>query len=346
LRPVVSRYLKIMPFAILVFIQACSSSTPTYYAIPDDYRIIKERESVINKYYPYLKGKVIFIDPGHGGDDRKNMGSLGLAVEADVNLRIGLALRDFLTKVGAVVLMSRDKDETVDLYDRIQIANYSKADIFISIHHNAGSYPYDKAMDYTAAYYHGYEGTYEFEPCNRDIARYIQRDLSFAMGTSGGPDSFDGTYPDCYIIDDVGIAVLREATIPAVLLECAFHSSQFEEKRLIEPEFNTLQAWGIFKGLGRYFEAGVPKIMKLDEKQTETGGFLLTYKLEDVNGIDAASIKVYNNASPIGYNYNADTGELSIMLPAGTEENTVRIICANGKGNHSFPFYDKIKAMR
>lgn len=329
-------------YLIILFIPACSSSIITYYAIPDDYRIIKNRESVINKYYPYLKGRTIFIDPGHGGEDRKNVGSLGLAVEADVNLRVGLALRDLLTKAGAVVIMSRDKDETLDIYERTELANFSKADIFISIHHNASNYPYDKFLNYTATFYHGDESSFSFEPCNKDIARYIQRDLAFAMGNSGGPDSFDGTYPDQYIIPEMGIAVLRDSKIPAVLLECGFHTSPFEEKRLIEPEFNRLQAWGIFKGVGRYFEAGVPEIKFLAKEESNPLNVKLTYQLNDRAGIDTASIKVYLNAIITKHHYDSASRQISLGIPK-TEagKNTIRIICANIKGNHSFPFYDK-----
>ncbi|HEX3074100.1 MAG TPA: N-acetylmuramoyl-L-alanine amidase [Ignavibacteriales bacterium] len=321
---------------------ACSPSVVTYYAIPDDYRIIKNRESVVNKYSHYLKGRIIFIDPGHGGDDRKNVGSLGLAVEADVNLRVGLALRDLLKKAGATVVMSREKDESIDIYERTELANFSKADIFISIHHNATGYPYDRSLNYTATFYHADESSYNFEPCNKDIARYIQRDLAFAMGNSGGPDSFDGTYPDKYIIPEMGIAVLRDAKIPAVLLECGFHSSPFEEKRLIEPEFNQLQAWGIFKGLGRYFEAGVPEIKFISKTVNDSPGSELIYQLKDRTGIDPSSIRVYLNSKPIEYNYDPASGQISLIAPEKTAaENVIRIICANIKGNHSFPFYDK-----
>ncbi|HEX2984496.1 MAG TPA: N-acetylmuramoyl-L-alanine amidase, partial [Ignavibacteriales bacterium] len=235
-----------------------------------------------------------------------------------------------------------EKDESIDIYERTELANFSKADIFISIHHNATGYPYDRSLNYTATFYHADESAYSFEPCNKDIARYIQRDLAFAMGNSGGPDSFDGTYPDQYIIPEMGIAVLRDAKIPAVLLECGFHSSPFEEKRLIEPEFNQLQAWGIFKGLGRYFEAGVPEIKFISKTNNDSLGANLIYQLNDRTGIDPSSIRVYLNSKPIEYNYDPASGQISLSAPEKTAaENVIRIICANIKGNHSFPFYDK-----
>jgi N-acetylmuramoyl-L-alanine amidase len=236
----------------------CGSSV--YYEIPYDLKNEANRTAFMQKYSPYVKDKVIFIDPGHGGSDRKNKGYQDLAVEADVNLNVSLYLRDFLEEAGAVVIMSRIKDETVELKKRPELANRSGADIFLSIHHNAPGTEGDNWTNYTSVYYHSKESEYNYEPSERDLARYIQRDLSYAMRNSGGPGSFDGTYSDYSIYPGEGFAVLRLTEIPAVLVECGFHTNTHEEKRLIIDEFNKIQAWGIFRGLSRYFSAGIPEI--------------------------------------------------------------------------------------
>ncbi len=88
----------------------------------------------------------------------------------------------------------------------------------------------DNWTDYTSTYYHGFDTDYVYEPSERDIARYIQRDLSYAMRNAGGPGSFDGTYSDYAIYPGEGFAVLRNTVIPAVLVECGFHTNTHEEQ--------------------------------------------------------------------------------------------------------------------
>ncbi|MFO7447478.1 MAG: N-acetylmuramoyl-L-alanine amidase, partial [Ignavibacteriaceae bacterium] len=174
----------------------CYSGSEVYYELPAEFRNPEKKKQFIVKYSTYLKGKKIFLDPGHGGSDRRNKGYQGITVEADANLNVALALRDFLLEAGAAVIMSRSTDATVDLKERSYMADRSGADIFLSIHHNAPADSGNNWTNYTATYYHAKETDYEYEPSERDMARYVQRDLAYAMRNSGGPESFDGTYSD------------------------------------------------------------------------------------------------------------------------------------------------------
>lgn len=86
-----------------------------------------------------IRGMTIVLDPGHGGTDP---GALGLAgktgpAEKDVNLANAFAVRDKLTSLGANVVMTRTGDSTLSLDDRMRIIESSKADLFISLHHNS-----------------------------------------------------------------------------------------------------------------------------------------------------------------------------------------------------------------
>ena len=84
-----------------ILFNACGS--PVYYVVPREWTPAAKRDSIIQIYRPALLGRTLFLDPGHGGEDRVNRGPTGDAIEADVNLRVGLALRDFLTAAGARV---------------------------------------------------------------------------------------------------------------------------------------------------------------------------------------------------------------------------------------------------
>ena len=93
-----------------------------------------------------LVGKVIYIDPGHGGKDPGAMYS-GV-MEKDINLEISKILEDKLSKMGAIVYLTRygDYDLSVnhtnnrkrsDLSRRSNIINKAKPDLYLSIHLNA-----------------------------------------------------------------------------------------------------------------------------------------------------------------------------------------------------------------
>ncbi|MEW6512152.1 MAG: N-acetylmuramoyl-L-alanine amidase [Bacteroidota bacterium] len=248
----------------LVLLAGCSS--PVYYVQPREWRTAAAMDSVISLFRPFLAGHTIFMDPGHGGDDRANHGPAYDAIEADVNLRVALALRPLLMRAGANVILSRDKDTTIALADRAPMATRSGAEIFVSLHHNATGSG-DNITNYSSVYYHSRPGLTTFHPANHDLARYIERDMSYAMRNPSPPSSptFDGTLSDFDIYPNSGFAVLRAATMPAVLIEGSFFTHPHEEQRLSLEEFNRIEAWGIFVGLGRYFRAGIPQLALLSD---------------------------------------------------------------------------------
>ena len=94
-----------------------------------------------------LLGRVIYIDPGHGGVDP---GAIYKEIEEeDINLEISLKLRDLLEKNGAIVYLTRDGDYDLsitknrrkrsDLSNRVNMINNSNCDLYLSIHLNSES---------------------------------------------------------------------------------------------------------------------------------------------------------------------------------------------------------------
>ena len=93
---------------------------------------------------PHPKGKrpaeiTVVIDAGHGGHDTGAMSPHGLP-EKDANLRLANAVRNELVKRGYTVVMTREDDTFIELYDRPKVAHGANADLFVSIHHNAPGY--------------------------------------------------------------------------------------------------------------------------------------------------------------------------------------------------------------
>lgn len=79
--------------------------------------------------------KTVVIDPGHGGKDPGAMSDY--VVEKDLVLAVGLLLRDRLEAKGIKVEMTRDDDRFVELEDRAAYAVPSKHNLFVSLHANA-----------------------------------------------------------------------------------------------------------------------------------------------------------------------------------------------------------------
>jgi len=308
-----------------------------YYVHPPDWKDEFKRDSTIAVFREALRDVSVFIDPGHGGEDRAGVGPAGDVVEADVNLRVALHLRDYLKRAGANVFMSRESDITVPLEARAQQANANKVDFFISIHHNATGNPW---TNYTTTMYHSRPGEPGYKPSSHDLARYIQRDLSFVMGNPGPLASFDGTMSDFAIYPGKGFAVLRNTTMTAVLVECSFFTSAYEEQRLKLPEFNEIQAWGIFRGVGKYVRAGIPKLhyvspLVFSERQPR-----IELDVTDQTAILDESIMVFVNDEEQGFAFNRQTGRITVTpyqdLSQGYHH--LRAQVRNSNGNSSAPF--------
>ncbi|MCK5086496.1 MAG: N-acetylmuramoyl-L-alanine amidase, partial [Melioribacteraceae bacterium] len=92
-----------------------------------------------NKTDNPLKGKVVCIDPGHGGTAETDSFRVGPTGEREewINLRVALKLAEMLIEDGAEVILTRSEDESVSLRARAELAINKEADVFVSIHHNA-----------------------------------------------------------------------------------------------------------------------------------------------------------------------------------------------------------------
>ncbi|MCL5058819.1 MAG: N-acetylmuramoyl-L-alanine amidase [Actinobacteria bacterium] len=189
-----------------------------------------------------LAGKVIVIDPGHGGKDPGSKGTSGTQ-EKDITLEISKKLAAMLGQAGALVLLTRDCDmwladpdaphkKRSDLTRRVEIANSNNADAFISIHVN--SFVYDR----------GQRGAQTFsQPGSEEgklLSRYVQDEMSRILGnTKRKPKEID------YFI--------RRSKAPAVIVEVGFLSNPAEEKLLLDPAYQSKVAFAIYGGLVKYF---------------------------------------------------------------------------------------------
>lgn len=204
----------------------------------------------------FLRGVRICLDPGHGGDVGPEFDNSGFKRgptgmrEAEANLRTALKLRDLLREAGAEVLLTRSDDSDVSLSERCHTANQWRADLFLSIHHNAAASP---AANYSSMWYHG-AGTRN--PASVDAARFLSDSIERVIALPAA--KANGIYSDM-LLYRTGLAVLRASEVPAVLAECSFFTNPAEENRLRIPEYNERMAWGLFLGLVDWAANGLPR---------------------------------------------------------------------------------------
>ena len=191
-----------------------------------------------------LSGKIIVIDPGHGGNDAGAIGPTGV-MEKNVTLKVALEVQRLLEAEGAKVVMTRDTDRTVspkgaaasdieELGARCDVANRVNADIFISIH--ADSFTRPEARGTTGYYY-----SKSTSGKGQKLADCIRRNLVEQLGTPSR-----GTQP-------CNFYVVKHTDMPATLIELGFISNKDEEKLLNSDEGVKKAAQAILDGIEDYF---------------------------------------------------------------------------------------------
>ena len=216
----------------IVYINTKSSSVPL--PQPERQQAAEGIESI------RLAGKTICLDPGHGGGDFGASGPTGTR-EKDNTLAIALLLRDRLERNGATVFMTRDSDKAVsfpeastdeELGARVDFANDSGSDLFISIHND--SFTNSTASGTTTFHYGDSESV--------RLAGQVQRCLVEELETKDRGARFASFY------------TIRYTDMPAILVEAAFISNPEEELLLASVDGRCKIADGLFNGIMKYYK--------------------------------------------------------------------------------------------
>lgn len=180
-----------------------------------------------------LAGKVVVVDPGHGGRDTGARHS-GVQ-EKDLALKIGMKTAEAFRRAGVSVVMTRSDDTFVTLQERPAIATRSNAAFFISVHINSNQVANSRSGGMT--FFH------KQDPVCALLAQCIQSEIA---RVSGIPSL--GIWSDTRIYES-GFAVLRRATVPAVLIELGFINHAADRKRLLSGDFQDRVARAIVQGV-------------------------------------------------------------------------------------------------
>ena len=229
------------------------------------------------------KDFVLVIDAGHGGRDAGALGNR--AKEKDINLGVALKLGRMVTnKVpGVKVVYTRDKDVYLTLQERANKANRVEGDLFISIHTNSidKKSPNRKTVAGASTWTLGLHRSKE----NLEVAKrensviYLEDDFSTRY------EGFDPNSTESYIIFELmqnkhmeqsislasdiqnafsssgrvdrgvrqaGFLVLRETSMPSVLVELGYISNRNEERFMSSSKGQEVLAEALYRAFANY----------------------------------------------------------------------------------------------
>ncbi|MDR3163155.1 MAG: N-acetylmuramoyl-L-alanine amidase [Helicobacteraceae bacterium] len=219
---------------------------------------------------------IVAVDAGHGGKDTGAIG-IGKVSEKELVLKVALLTGKKLKERGFKVFLTREEDKYLSLHDRTGLANKVEADLFISIHANAG--PKSKGGDKLE----GVE-TYFLSPARSDRAKEVA-----ALENGVVVDNMEHYSKETFLnflnremvvssnklaidlqrgmlfearkhfakVRDSGVRegpfwVLVGAQMPAVLVEIGYVTHKEDIKRLVSEKYQQALADGIVLGVENY----------------------------------------------------------------------------------------------
>ena len=184
-----------------------------------------------------LLGKKVYLDAGHGGID--SGATYKDILEKDINLEIVLKLEEELSKKGALVYLTREKDEDLasenaryrkrsDLANRALLIEKSDADIFISIHLNS----------YYSSKWSGAQVFYTLKnEKNEALATLLQKKLNENRNYS--------IIENMYMYDRI--------TKTGILIEVGFLSNASDREKLLDDNYQKELVSKIVAGIINYY---------------------------------------------------------------------------------------------
>jgi N-acetylmuramoyl-L-alanine amidase len=172
--------------------------------------------------------RTVVIDPGHGGHD--NGGQWGRVYEKHLALDTAYRLESKLKSLGYQTVMTRRSDYFISLPQRVSTGNsYNGNAIFVSIHYN---YTYKQDVSGLETFYSSNESKRLADCVHGNLinrCRVVDRKVKYAR-----------------------FYVIRNSTLPAILVEGGFVSNSPERDRMKSAYFRESIAQGIVDGIQRY----------------------------------------------------------------------------------------------
>lgn len=184
--------------------------------------------------------RTIIIDPGHGTPDGGAVGKN--SIESTLNIQIAQKLKQELTERGFNVVMTRegeeglDKKKKTDMNMRLDIMKNTPSDMFVSIHINK----------FSQSKYRGAEVLYSANFTQSTLlAQLIMDEIKEIdpVNQSRGIKQAENS-----------LFLMKNATVPAVIVECGFLSNPEEEALLSSDYYQSRMASAICDGVLEYYK--------------------------------------------------------------------------------------------
>lgn len=177
-----------------------------------------------------LKGKIIVLDPGHGGIDDGTTSIIGTH-EKTLTLGTAKVVKHKLEDAGANVIMTRITDTYIPLEQRADLSNKNHADAFISFHYN---WIEDPSINGLTDFYYS-------KSRDNILASDILEEVIKTTGLKNNGTRFDD------------LDVLRNNSRPSTLIELGFLSNKQDDAVVESPTYRDRVAQGVYLGLLDYF---------------------------------------------------------------------------------------------
>ncbi len=189
----------------------------------------------INQTGSKIAGRIIVIDPGHGGKDPGT--SYGkTAAEKAITLKVASLVKSKLEASGAVVKMTRVGDTYPSLQDRVDIAKNNYAEMFVSIHVNSASSSSAKG---TETYY--------------SVSSNDNEKEDFALATAINNQIVKQANMNNRGVKRVDYYVVKGLVLPAVLVELGFLTNEEDRNKLTSDKYVEIFAQAIYDGIVEYY---------------------------------------------------------------------------------------------
>lgn len=212
--------------------------------------IVLLKSQKVSKIFSYKNKQIIVIDPGHGGIDGGTSDKQGL-LEKDINLDLGIKLKKELLVEGFKVIMTREKDESLENLSKINASRYRKdlnarktiieenePLVFVSIHVNSSKSSKARGIK-----------IYHFP--NSDEGKKLAEKISQSVDINVYENLLkDQTLKAEVLSEDYYI--LRETNYTGVLIEIGFITNPDENKLLQDEKYKGKVAYAIKKGIIEY----------------------------------------------------------------------------------------------
>lgn len=182
----------------------------------------------------------VVLDVGHGGTDRGARGQLPYCEEKKICLLTARLVKQYLDQLGYHVVMTRNTDDFISLPRRVEIATQAQGNIFVSVHFNSSRSPEAQGIE---VFFHDSKDDRSRTGASKKLAdavlsRVIRRTSAQSRGVKKG-----------------NFYVIRETSMPAILVEGGFISNLDERTLLKSRDYQEKIARGIADGVDQYFKA-------------------------------------------------------------------------------------------